>query len=57
MKDFLFEFVETGELIFIECEDLCSAIRIKKYYFPNDTLIFQGEFTPEEAEIYGYDTY
>lgn len=53
--DYLFEDVETGEEFFVECETKEEAITTARTYFERPFL--RGIFSPEDADILGYDTY
>lgn len=61
MIDFWFRDTETGEDFFVEVDDdfiataLYKAWEIAKQYF--DTPHFIMSLNPEEAEMYGFDTY
>ena len=63
MMDYLFELSEfsenEGELIFCEAESLQSAWTILCWQngFKRKELRYVDCYTPEEAEILGYDTY
>ena len=58
MRDFLFEDNDTGEQFFVECFSLNEAWKIVLENFGEDADIdFIDAYTPEEAEILGYDTY
>ena len=57
-KDFLFEDNDSGEQFFVETWSLNEAWRIALENFGEDADIdFIDEYTVEEAEILGYDTY
>ena len=59
--DYLFEFIageNEGECIFVECEG--GILEANKVIFENGftgQTAYRGRYTPEEAEILGYDTY
>ena len=53
--DYLFYDAETGEEFFVECETKEEAITTAKTYFERPFL--RGIFSPEDADILGYDTY
>jgi hypothetical protein len=53
--DYLFQDMETGEEFFVECETKEEAITTAKTYFEEPVL--NGIFSPEDADILGYDTY
>ena len=63
-KDYLFEFVgedsdNCGERFFVELFDV-DAVDALKYaldLFPDEELAYCGEYSVEEAEEIGYDTY
>jgi hypothetical protein len=57
MKDYLFIDQDTGEEFFVECKTLDEAWEIVEQYFDIDFVDFIDEYTVEEAEILGYDTY
>ncbi len=58
MRNYLFEDLETGERFFVQCDSYGEAIKILT---ENDFSIaecrYLGDFSDEEAEWYGYDTY
>lgn len=63
-KDYLFEFVDedsenAGEMFFVELFNVeeKDAIKYACDLFPDEELIYLGEYSVEEAEAYGYDTY
>ena len=63
-KGYLFEFVDEdsencGELFFVELFDVeeKDAIKYALDLFPDEELTFLGEYSVEEAEELGYDTY
>ena len=55
MYDYFFEDVETGEEFFVEVETEEEAIEIAERFF--DEPVLKGIFSPEDADILGYDTY
>ena len=58
MKDFLFIDNESGEQFFVECNTLKEAWGIIHETFEDEILIeYIDEYSVEEAEILGYDTY
>ena len=58
MKDYLFIDNESGEMFFVECEFLEKAwIILEMSGFEADEVEYLGEYTVEEADILGYDTY
>ena len=58
MKDFLFLNNENGELFFVECETLTEAWGIVWENFEEAIDIeYISEYSVEEADILGYDTY
>lgn len=58
MRDFLFEDYDSGEQFFVECFFLNEAWEIVLENFGEDVAVdLIGVYTPEEAEILGYDTY
>lgn len=61
MWNFLFAFNEyseyEGEKFFVDTDSLESAWEIVADNFDTDTVEFIARYTPEEAEILGYDTY
>lgn len=63
-KDYLFEFADEysencGERFFVELFDVdaVDAIKYACDLFPDEELTYLGEYSVEEAEAYGYDTY
>lgn len=63
-KDYLFEFVgedsdNCGEQFFVELFDVDKedAIKYALDLFPDEELYYCGEYSVEEAEELGYDTY
>ena len=59
MKDYLFLDNESGEQFFVECESLDEAWEIARDNWGEETddLEYLGEYSVEEAEILGYDTF
>lgn len=58
MKDYLFEFTETGENFFVECKRLDEAyVILASYGISADEVEYITSMSPEYAEMYGYDTY
>ena len=57
MFDYLFFDLISGEHFFVECENYDEALRIASINFYLTFIEYLGEYTPEEAEILGYDTY
>lgn len=62
MYDFLFAFNEwsenEGENFFVECESLSKAwVILEMSGITREECEYIGRYTPEEAEILGYDTY
>jgi hypothetical protein len=62
MIDYLFEIVGEdseccGERFFVECAKDENPWDIVAEYFDDEEVVPIGEYTPEEAEILGYDTY
>lgn len=55
ISDYLFYDAETGEEFFVECETKEEAITTARTYFERPFL--NGIFSPEDADILGYDTY
>ncbi len=57
--DFMFEDLETGEVFFVEVQNEIGARNeawdIAFEYFEDPELV--GIYSPEDAEILGYDTY
>lgn len=53
--DYLFYDRDTSEEFFVECETKEEAIATAKIYFEKPILM--DTFSPEEADILGYDTY
>lgn len=58
LRDYLFIDNESGEQFFVECEnfDECLDILYDSGFSWADVELL-GEYTVEEAEILGYDTY
>lgn len=58
LLDYLYEHWRTGERIFVECEegDDPEEILLDNEENP-ENYNFLGTYTPEEADILGYDTY
>lgn len=58
MRDYLFIDNESGEQFFVECEnfDECQDILYDAGFCWEDVECL-GEYTVEEAEILGYDTF
>ena len=58
MKNFLFEDLDSGGRFFVQCDSYAQALKI---LVENDISItecrYLGDFSDEEAECYGYDTY
>ncbi len=59
MRDYLFIDNESGEQFFVECESLTEAWEIARDNWGEETddLEYLGEYSVEEAEILGYDTF
>lgn len=59
MKNYLFLDNESGEQFFVECESLDEAweIALDNWGEETDDLEYLGEYSVEEADILGYDTY
>lgn len=62
MRNFLFEITSEwsdlcGEQFFIQCDTLDEADEVLGEYFWGEKVTYLGEFTDEEAEAMGYDTY
>lgn len=58
MRDYLFIDNESGEEFFVECHTLAEAWTIVGENFGDDADVeYIDEYTVEEAEILGYDTY
>ena len=67
MKDYLFEIVDEdselcGEQFFVECDSWEEAWQVVIDNFGKDAMLYHkiegiGEYSLEEAEILGYDTY
>lgn len=58
MFDYLFIDNESGEEFFVECNSLAEAWVIVWENFGDDADVeYIDEYTVEEAEILGYDTY
>lgn len=55
MRNYLFQDEETGEKFFVQAENFKEALEIAFDNFDDPTYI--DEFTDEEAEWFGYDTY
>lgn len=57
-KDFLFMDNDSGEQFFVECRTLNEAWATIYENFGDDVDVeYLGEYSVEEAEILGYDTY
>ena len=57
-KDFLFIDNESGEQFFVECRTLNEAWSVVYENFGDDADVeYIDEYTVEEAEILGYDTF
>lgn len=58
MWDFLFEFVDSGELFFVECEYFEKAMVILEMAgFKSNEVEYCGKYSVQEAEMMGFDTY
>lgn len=58
MWDFMYEFIESGERFFVECDNMGEAkIILDEYNIKPKEIKFIGKYSVEEAEILGYDTY
>lgn len=58
MRDFLFIDNESGGEFFVECESLTEAwIIVDREFGPENECDYIDEFSVEEAEILGYDTF
>ena len=58
MYDFLFIDNETGEEFFVECDTLAKAwVTVYINFGQKSDIHYLGNYTVEEAEILGYDTY
>ena len=59
MRDYLFIDNESGEQFFVECKSLAEAWEIARDNWGDETddLEYLGEYSVEEAEILGYDTF
>lgn len=62
MWNFLFAFNEysenEGENFFVECENLEKAwVILEMSGISSNEIEYIGRYSPEEAEILGYDTY
>ena len=56
--NYLYEFTESGECIFVQADTIEEAEEILAYYeFDEEEIEFLGEFEDWEAEMLGYDTY
>lgn len=55
MTNYKFYDDESGEEFFVQTETLARAKLVAQAYF--DEPIYQGEYTDEEAEWLGLDTY
>ena len=56
--NYLYEFTESGERIFVQADTIEEAEEILAYYeFDEEEIEFLGEFEDWEAEMLGYDTY
>lgn len=57
MRDYLFHNQDTGEEFFVECSTLDEAWEIVFENFESDIIEYVDEYSVEEAEMIGYDTY
>lgn len=59
LRDYLFIDNESGEQFFVECGSLHEAWEIAhdEWGEETDALEYIGEYSVEEAEILGYDTF
>ena len=62
MYDFLFlvtteDSENCGEHFFVECEDLDTAWKIASNTWIDEELKYLGEYSVDEAEEIGFDTY
>lgn len=58
MKNFLFEDFESGERFFVQAESYGDALEILiENDFSPANCRYIDNFTDEEAELFGYDTY
>lgn len=58
LKDYLFIDNESGEQFFVECESLNKAyVILEMSGFQSNEVEYLEEYSVEEAEILGYDTY
>ena len=62
MLNYLFEIVGEdselcGELFFVQAVDREEADELLKVWFADEEVECIGEYTDEDAEILGYDTY
>lgn len=56
LKNYKFYDDETGEIFFVQAENLQKAVEIAKDYF-EEPQFTREIYDDEEAEILGYDTY
>ena len=58
MRNYLFEDLETGERFFVQCDSYGEALQIllANGFWLHDCR-YLGDFSDEEAEWCGYDTY
>ena len=58
MKNFLFEEFESGERFFVQADSYGDALEILiENDFSPANCQYIDNFTDEEAELFGYDTY
>jgi hypothetical protein len=58
MKNFLFEDFESGERFFVQADSYGDALEIlMENDFSPANCQYIDNFTDEEAELFGYDTY
>jgi hypothetical protein len=58
MRDYLFIDNESGEQFFVECGSLSEAwITVRENFGDDADVEYIDEYSVEEAEILGYDTY
>lgn len=58
MKNFLFEDFESGERFFVQAESYGEALKllVDNDFSPSNCQ-YIGDYSDEEAEWFGYDTY
>ena len=57
LRDYLFRDTETGEYYFVECKNQGECEEILEMNGLEETAKLVGVYSPEAADILGYDTY